>query len=85
MGAADICFDLYPAKHIQGYKFCTNIAVFGLYRLALNSLVDLPNFINIEIGFDFLWNWGLIILLFGLAVGLVGSSISLAVHRYIRS
>lgn len=61
------------------------IAVFGLYRLALNSLVDLPNFINIEIGFDFLWNWGLIILLFGLAVGLVGSSISLAVHRYIRS
>jgi cell division transport system permease protein len=61
------------------------LAVFGLYRLALNSLVDLPNFIDIEIGFDFLRNWGVIVLLFGLAVGLVGSSISLAVHRYIRS
>jgi cell division transport system permease protein len=61
------------------------LAVFGLYRLALNSLVDLPNFIDIEIGFDYLRNWGIIVLLFGLAVGLVGSSISLAVHRYIRS
>ncbi len=61
------------------------LAVFGLYRLALNSLVDLPNFIDIDIGFDFLRNWGVIVLLFGLAVGLVGSSISLAVHRYIRS
>jgi cell division transport system permease protein len=61
------------------------LAVFGLYRLALNSLVDLPNFIDIEVGFDYLRTQGVVILLFGLAVGLIGSSISLAVHRYIRT
>jgi cell division transport system permease protein len=61
------------------------VVVFGLYRLALNRLVDLPSFIDIDIGFDFLRTTGLIILLSGLVFGLIGSSISLAVHRYIRS
>jgi len=61
------------------------VAVWGLYRIAVNSLVDLPDFIDIEIGGDFLRSSGFIILLIGLGVGLFGSSISLAVHRYIRS
>jgi len=57
----------------------------GVYRLALDRLTSLPSFIEIEIGGEFLLQWGLITVGFGVLVGAVGSGLSLAVHRYLRS
>ncbi len=57
----------------------------GVYRLALDRLTSLPSFIDIQIGSEFLVQWGLITLGFGVLVGAVGSGLSLAVHRYLRS
>ncbi|HSF85493.1 MAG TPA: permease-like cell division protein FtsX [Acidimicrobiia bacterium] len=60
------------------------VAVF-VYRLSLDRLTDLPTFINIQIGNEFLVRWGVLTLVFGVLVGAVGSSLSLAVHRYLRT
>jgi hypothetical protein len=48
-------------------------------------LTTLPEFITIDIGSEFLARWSVITLLFGVLVGLVGSSLSLAVHRYLKT
>lgn len=57
----------------------------SLYRLAVDNLAGLPSFIEVAIGDDFLVQWGVLILIFGLAVGLVGSALSLSFHRYVRA
>lgn len=56
-----------------------------LYNLAENRLADLPEFINLNVDGSFLWQWGLLIIGFGAIVGIIGSGISLAVHKYVRT
>ena len=57
----------------------------ALYRLMLDRLTDVPEFITLDVGSPFLVRWSVIIVIFGVAVGTIGSAISLAVHRYIRT
>jgi cell division transport system permease protein len=57
----------------------------GVYRLSLDRLTELPSFIDIQIGSEFLVRWGILTLAFGVLVGAIGSSLSLAVHRYLRT
>lgn len=57
---------------------------YGLYELAVDNLQGVIQFVDIEVSRDFLRRWSTIFLGVGLAVGFFGSSISLAVHRYIR-
>jgi len=54
-------------------------------QLAVDRLADLPDWINLAINNDFLVKQGALVLLFGVAAGLIGSSLSLAVHRTLRS
>lgn len=54
-------------------------------QLAVDRLSDLPEWINLAIQNDFLLRQGALVLLFGVAAGLIGSSLSLAVHRTLRS
>ena len=55
------------------------------YRFGLSELQEAPDFISLDIADSFLWTTGGWMVLFGVLVGAVGSSISLAVHRYIRT
>ena len=59
--------------------------VAGLYRLGLSSLENIPQWLMLEIDGAFQLRWGILVLAFGGLVGLLGSSLSLAVHRYIRT
>ncbi|HSJ70725.1 MAG TPA: permease-like cell division protein FtsX [Acidimicrobiia bacterium] len=54
-------------------------------QLAVDRLADLPEWINLAIQNEFLLRQGALVLLFGVAAGLIGSSLSLAVHRTLRS
>jgi len=54
-------------------------------QLAMDRLEDLPSWINLAIQNDFLLKQGALVLLFGVLAGLIGSSLSLAVHRTLRS
>lgn len=54
-------------------------------QMAVDRLSDLPDWINLAIQNDFILRQGALVLLFGVAAGLVGSSLSLAVHRTLRS
>lgn len=54
-------------------------------QLAVNQLADLPDWINLVIENNFLVTQGALVLVFGVAAGLIGSSLSLAVHRTLRS
>ncbi|MCL1595539.1 MAG: ABC transporter permease [Actinomycetia bacterium] len=54
-------------------------------QLAVDRLEQLPDWINLAIQNDFLLRQGALVLLFGVLAGLVGSSLSLAVHRTLRS
>jgi len=54
-------------------------------QLAVDRLSQLPDWINLAIQNDFILRQGALVLLFGVAAGLVGSSLSLAVHRTLRS
>ena len=57
----------------------------GLYNLAEDRLSDLPEFISLTVPNSFLVYWGLLIVAFGAVVGIIGSGISLTVHKYVRS
>jgi cell division transport system permease protein len=57
----------------------------GVYRLGETQLDGLPDFIDLTIGSNFLVKAAVLVMVFGVAVGAVGSAISLAVHRYIRT
>ena len=54
-------------------------------QLAVDRLEQLPAWINLAIQNDFLLRQGALVLLFGVLAGLAGSSLSLAVHRTLRS
>ena len=54
-------------------------------QLAVDRLAELPDWINLAIKNDFLLRQGALVLLFGVVAGLLGSSLSLAVHRTLRS
>lgn len=54
-------------------------------QLAVDRLAELPEWINLAIQNDFLLRQGALVLLFGVLAGLIGSSLSLAVHRTLRS
>lgn len=54
-------------------------------QMAIDRLTDLPDWINLAIADDFILRQGALVLLFGVAAGLAGSSLSLAVHRTLRS
>ena len=58
--------------------------IVGLYRLGLGSL-DTVEIVTLEIDNEFLFTFGLLIVAFGAVVGLIGSGVSLALNRYIRS
>jgi len=57
---------------------------YGLYNLALDNLQGSIEFIDLQVSREFLQRRSAAFLGVGLAVGFFGSSISLAVHRYIR-
>lgn len=54
-------------------------------QMAVDRLSELPAWINLAIHNDFILRQGALVLLFGVAAGLLGSSLSLAVHRNLRS
>ncbi len=54
-------------------------------QMAVDRLTDLPEWINLGVKNDFLIERGALVLLFGMFAGLIGSSLSLAVHRYLRT
>jgi cell division transport system permease protein len=54
-------------------------------QLAVGRLEQLPSWINLAIQSDYLLRQGALVLLFGVLAGLAGSSLSLAVHRTLRS
>ncbi len=59
--------------------------VIGLHWLGVNVVTGLPEWIDIDVGSGFLIGWSLVILGFGAAVGLIGSGLSLAVHRVLKT
>lgn len=69
---------------LVGGALAIGVAI-GVYRVAVQRLTTLPEFISIEIGPEFLTRWSLITLMFGVLVGVLGSSLSLAVHRYLKT
>jgi cell division transport system permease protein len=54
-------------------------------QLAVDRLADLPDWINLAIQNDFLLRQGALVLLFGVLAGLIGSGLSLTVHKYLRT
>ncbi len=56
-----------------------------LYQIAQSRLSDVPDFITLEVTETFLIGRGAAIIAFGAIVGIIGSSISLAVHKYVRT
>ena len=57
----------------------------GAYRLGFDQIQGLVPLIDLTVSPDFLLQRAVLIVLFGVAVGAVGSAISLTVHRYIRT
>ena len=57
----------------------------GAYRLGFDQIQGLVPLIDLSITSDFLLQRSVLIVLFGVSVGAVGSAISLTVHRYIRT
>jgi len=57
----------------------------GAYRLGFDQIQGLVPLIDLTVTVDFLTQRSILIVLFGVAVGAVGSAISLTVHRYIRT
>ena len=67
-----------------GAGLAVAVVVAGL-RVASNQLTNLPEWINIQIQSDYLVQAGALVLLFGVIAGLVGSGLSLAVHKYLKT
>lgn len=57
----------------------------GAYRLGFDQIQGSSRLIDLTLSADFLLQRAIVIVLFGVVVGAVGSAISLAVHRYIRT
>lgn len=56
--------------------------IVGLYRLGLDWEDQLPNWINLDVPFDFLLRWSALTLIGGIVVGVIGSGI--AVRRFLQ-
>ena len=56
--------------------------MFGVQHLSEGWATSLPDFIDLEIPFDFVVRWGIVVLLGGVLVGMVGSGIAL--RRFLR-
>jgi cell division transport system permease protein len=54
-------------------------------QLAVDRLTDLPDWINVAVQHDYLYSQGALVLLFGVLAGLIGSGLSLTVHKYLRT
>lgn len=54
-------------------------------QLAVDRLTDLPDWINVAVQHDYLYSQGALVLVFGVLAGLVGSGLSLTVHKYLRT
>jgi cell division transport system permease protein len=54
-------------------------------QLAVDRLTDLPEWINVAVQHDYLYSQGALVLLFGVLAGLIGSGLSLTVHKYLRT
>jgi cell division transport system permease protein len=54
-------------------------------QLAVDRLTELPDWINVAVQHDFLITQGTLVLLFGVLAGLIGSGLSLTVHKYLRT
>jgi len=67
-----------------GAGLAVAVVVAGL-RVAGNQLTDLPEWINIQIQSEYLLQTGVLVLIFGVVAGLVGSGLSLAVHKYLKT
>jgi len=67
-----------------GAVLAVSFVVVG-HRLLVERLTDLPKWIDVAVPGNFLMQWGALVLLFGVLTGLVGSTLSLAVHRYLRA
>jgi len=57
----------------------------GAYRLGFDQIQGLVPLIDLTVAPEFLLQRAVVIVLFGVVVGAVGSAISLTVHRYIRT
>ncbi|NND02942.1 MAG: ABC transporter permease [Acidimicrobiia bacterium] len=57
----------------------------GAYRLGFDQIQGSSRLIDLTLSADFLLQRSILIVLFGVVVGAVGSAISLTVHRYIRT
>ena len=57
----------------------------GAYRLGFDQIQGLIPLIDLTVSPDFLLQRSALIVVFGVAVGAIGSAISLTVHRYIRT
>jgi len=54
-------------------------------QLAVDRLTDLPEWINVAVQPEYLITQGTLVLLFGVLAGLIGSGLSLTVHKYLRT
>jgi cell division transport system permease protein len=54
-------------------------------QLAVDRLTDLPEWINVAVQYDYLYSQGALVLVFGVLAGLIGSGLSLTVHKYLRT
>ncbi|MGB5533323.1 MAG: permease-like cell division protein FtsX [Acidimicrobiia bacterium] len=54
-------------------------------QLAVDRLTDLPDWVNVAVQHDYLYSQGALVLLFGVLAGLIGSGLSLTVHKYPRT
>jgi cell division transport system permease protein len=54
-------------------------------QLAVDRLTDLPDWINVAVQHEYLYSQGVLVLLFGVLAGLIGSGLSLTVHKYLRT
>ena len=54
-------------------------------QLAVDRLTDLPEWVNVAVQYDYLYSQGALVLLFGVLAGLIGSGLSLTVHKYLRT
>jgi len=54
-------------------------------QLAVDRLTELPDWINVAVQHDYLYSQGALVLMFGVLAGLIGSGLSLTVHKYLRT
>ncbi|HHC08745.1 MAG TPA: ABC transporter permease [Actinobacteria bacterium] len=69
---------------LVGAVLAVTFVVVG-HRLLVDRFAGLPQWIDVSVSNGFMLQWGALVLLFGVVTGLIGSSLSLAVHRHLRA